>query len=95
MAKKLFSAPFLILSGWGGGGEDEGGGSGGYTDDPSAWDYNEWLEVMVGGDDNDGDGDIDKGDYILWARSAGISADTIEALNPGWDSYDPAYYKAN
>ena len=49
---------------------------------------------MSGGDDLDGDDDVDQCDYILWALANGMTAADIEAANPGWESYDAAYYKA-
>lgn len=95
MAKKLFTMPFVILSGWSGGdGSETGGGSGGSTDDPTVLTYQEWLEVMLGGDDNDKDGDVDFGDYILWWQGEGLDAALLQEMNPGQPSYDPSYYKA-
>ncbi len=92
MAKKSFSKPRLY--GWGGGeGGEIGAGSGGSTEDPTVLTYSEWLEVMVGGDDNDNDGDIDFGDYILWWIDEGLDTALLQEMNPGQPSYDPTYWK--
>ena len=81
MAKRRFVAPTVILAGWGGEGSDTGGGSGGTSDDITAVDFSEWLEMY--GDDYDLDDDIDFDDYRTWWIDSELSESAWNELNPG------------
>ncbi len=81
MAKKLFKLPTVLLAaGWGGDGDETGGGSAGTSDDITACDYSEWLEMY--GDDYDLDDDIDFDDYRTWWIDNNLSEDTWDVINP-------------
>lgn len=87
MSKIKFSAPFVLLSGWGGDGSDTGHGSGGTTGsgDIMACDFTEWQEMYSG--DYDLDDDIDFDDYRTWWQDNGLSEDAWAEYNPGEPLY--------
>jgi len=84
MAKKKFSAPFLILSGLDNGGNDEviGGGSGQSGQGSWLCDYDEWL-IMYATDYDYDEEEFSFMDYGIWFLDNGGTPEQWEIFNPG------------
>ncbi len=83
MARKKFSAPFILFNDDPGDDIVIGGGTGQSTTDTFVCSYDEWLKLFADNYDMDDEEIIDFNDYGQWWADNGFSVEDWERFNPG------------